>query len=209
MRSEVRFAALLAYSPRGQSDISQRSRGVCYSIKEGNPQALAQVGRRLTDQVTTGGALSAFFGPDITLVPMPRSAPLVQGALWPAERICQAITNANLAAAVAPALERAAAVPRSSRAAPGERPTSTRHYESFVAHARVDVGPRILLVDDVVTKGATALAAVSRLEECYPHAQIIVFAAIRTMGLVPEIDRILDPVTGIIRLVGGEPIREP
>jgi adenine/guanine phosphoribosyltransferase-like PRPP-binding protein len=72
----------------------------------------------------------------------------------------------------------------------------------------VDVSDRILLVDDVVTKGATAIAAISRLAEIYPEARISLFATILTKGLVPDIDRILDPAVGRIRLVNGEPQRE-
>jgi hypoxanthine phosphoribosyltransferase len=101
------------------------------------------------------------------------------------------------------------AVPKSARAAPGERPPISLQYESLRAHSMVDVSDRILVVDDVVTKGATAVAAVSRLEEVYPEAQIALFATIRTRGLVPEIEHILDPVVGTIRLADDEPNREP
>lgn len=209
MHSEVRYGALLAYSPRGQSEISKRSRDVCYKIKNGDPETLALAGLRLQEHVAQLDILAPFFGANVTLVPVPRSAPLVAGALWPAEKICQAILNHGLAERVVPALERTEAVPKSAHAAPGERPSVSRHYESLNAHARVDVGDRILLIDDVMTKGATAIAAVSRLAECYPTADIALFAAIRTMGLVPEIERILDPTAGVIRLDGGAVDREP
>jgi hypothetical protein len=207
--SEVRYGALLAYSPRGQSEISKRSRDVCYKIKSGDQETLALVGQRLQEHVSRPDVLSSLFGPEVTLVPMPRSAPLVAGALWPAQKICEVIVGRGLAVQVVPVLERVAAVPKSARAAPGERPTIDKHYDSFTAHARVDVTDRILLVDDVVTKGATAIAAASRLHEIYPAADIKLLAAIRTKGLVLEIDRILDPIFGVVRLVDHEPQREP
>ena len=153
--------------------------------------------------------LAPLFGPHVTLVPMPRSAPLVQGALWPAQKICEAILARGLAGASVPALERVKAVARSAHAAQGERPPASAHFESLRAQGFVDVGGTILVVDDVLTKGATALGAVSRLAEAYPDAQIATFALVRTMGLVAEIEQILDPATGTIRLVDGEAHREP
>jgi len=63
------------------------------------------------------------------------------------------------------------------------------HYDSLRVHKRTDVTGRILIVDDVVTKGSTALAAASRLAEVYPNADIRLFAAIRTKGMVSDIDR--------------------
>lgn len=209
MRSEVGFGALLAYSPRGQSEVSRRSRDVCYAIKAGQPGALELVGRRLREHVEGRGILTPFFGAQVTLVPMPRSAPLVAGALWPADRIARVLIAAGLAAQVVPALERGFAVPKSSLAEPGERTVVALHYESLRAHAMVDVSNRILVVDDVVTKGATAVAAISRLEETYPGVPIALFATIRTRGLIPEVERILDPAVGVITFTGDEPHREP
>ena len=152
--------------------------------------------------------LAPVFG-DVTLVPMPRSAPLLAGALWPAEKICQSILEAGLAARIAPALKRRTAVPKSATSARGERPSVLTHYDSLEADSLLHVGSRIVLVDDVVTKGSTAIAAASRLAEAYPDAEISLFALIRTKGLVPEIDEIIDPAVGLIELVGDEGNRQP
>ena len=209
MRSEVQYGTLLTYSPRGRSEISRRSRTVCYAIKAGDLHALNHAALRLQEHIERQDVLAPFFGPHVTLIPMPRSAPLVQGALWPAQKICEAILARGLAAAVVPALERVDAVARSAHAAQGERPLTSVHFESLRAHGFVDVGASILVVDDVLTKGATALAAVSRLAEVYPDAQIATFALVRTMGLVAEIEQILDPAIGTIRLIDDEVRREP
>jgi hypothetical protein len=209
LRSELLYGALLAYSPRGQSEISRRSQDVCYRIKAGHLATLQLAAQRLREHIAAGGVLTPFFGSDVVLVPLPRSAPLVTGALWPAEKICQSIVYAGLAAATAPALERRIAVPKSSRAQPGERPSVTQHYNSLRAHKRTDVGNRILIVDDVVTKGSTALAAAARLAEVCPNADIRLFAAIRTKGIVPDIDQLLEPVSGTIQLVGADGNRQP
>ncbi len=209
MLSELAFGSLLAYSPRGQSEVSRNSRRVCYSVKAGDPQTLSLVGQRVREHLDRGTVLAALFGPSVTLVPMPRSTPLVPGALWPAQKICESLMQVNAAGQINPLLERVHAVARSSQAPPGERPPIHDHYNSFRAHRRMDVSDRIVLIDDVVTKGATAIAAASRLIEAYPEASIHLFAVIRTKGMVPDIERILDPVDGLIRRDGDEANRQP
>jgi len=77
------------------------------------------------------------------------------------------------------------------------------------AEADFEVGERIVIVDDVVTKGSTALAAASRIAEIYPDREVAIFALIRTKGLVPDIDQIIEPVSGIIRLIDDEGSRNP
>lgn len=209
MLSELGFGALLAYSPRGQAEVSRRSQNVCYRIKAGDPATLDRALQLLREHVDGGRVLSSFFGPDVALVPMPRSAPLVAGALWPADVICRSIVGRGLARAIVPCLTRQSAVPKSARAPRGERPSVSQHFESMAARAMVGLADRVLLVDDVVTKGSTALAAASRLAEVYPTADITLFALVRTKGLVRDIEQILDPAVGVIRLVGDEGDRQP
>ena len=68
---------------------------------------------------------------------------------------------------------------------------------------------RITVIDDVVTKGATLLAAVSRVAEAYDGVEVRAFALLRTMELVSEIDRIVAPCKGTITRVAGDVRREP
>ena len=68
---------------------------------------------------------------------------------------------------------------------------------------------RILLVDDVITKGRTALAAAARVHEAFPHADLRVFALIRTLGLLPNVSQLLDPCEGVVRCLRGDARREP
>jgi adenine/guanine phosphoribosyltransferase-like PRPP-binding protein len=69
---------------------------------------------------------------------------------------------------------------------------------------------RIVIVDDVITKGATLIAAASALHAAYPDAEIRPFAVLRTMGFRPEVGRILDPCEGVIKLnAAGRSERTP
>jgi orotate phosphoribosyltransferase len=71
-------------------------------------------------------------------------------------------------------------------------------------------GPRrIVLVDDVVTKGRTLLAAAARMRDAFPDVDIRAFALVRTMGLVSGVARLLDPCVGEIRWEGGDAYRTP
>jgi phosphoribosylpyrophosphate synthetase len=100
--------------------------------------------------------------------------------------------------------------------------TSTRkprdHYESIAVTPMVVDREELCLVDDVVTKGATLLAAATRLREAYPNAKIVAFALVRkivafalvrTMGFVEDIERIVEPCIGTITRSGDEAVREP
>jgi len=64
-------------------------------------------------------------------------------------------------------------------------------------------------VDDVITKGRTLLAAAIRVREAFPGAQVRAFALVRTMGLVPDIGRLLAPCKGVISWVGNDAHRDP
>jgi adenine/guanine phosphoribosyltransferase-like PRPP-binding protein len=66
-----------------------------------------------------------------------------------------------------------------------------------------------VLIDDVVTKGRTLLAAATRVREALPGAEIRAFALLRTMGFIQGIDRLLDPCVGEIRWRAGDAHRNP
>jgi len=76
--------------------------------------------------------------------------------------------------------------------------------------AELLLNPRFVIVDDVVTLGATLLAAASLVKATYAEAGVAVFALVRTMGLVPEVGSIASPCVGRIELtVAGKTWREP
>jgi hypothetical protein len=112
-------------------------------------------------------------------------------------------------------LERRFSVRRSATALNGDRPTVRQHYESFAVSAySIAAGApfepvKFVVVDDVITKGRTILAAAARLHEAFPNADIRAFALIRTMGFVAKIDDPLDPCQGEVRWWAQDARREP
>jgi hypothetical protein len=206
--SEVPFAALLAYSPKGRSERSAKSRRVCYGIKRGDTQLLVQAVTVL-GQVFAEAGFDEFLRPDVGLVPAPGSAPHVPGGLWPAELIAKALVGAKRGGSVLPYLHRKEAVPKSAFAAPGERPTVERHYATITVDRELVVPKRLVLVDDVITRGRTLLSCARLLQEAFPSAEVRCFGMIRTMGLHGDVERIVDPCKGRIYWTGRDADREP
>lgn len=101
------------------------------------------------------------------------------------------------------------AVPKSAFAAPGERPSLDTHYTSFECATSLIQPPHITLVDDVVTKGRTLLAAARRIREAFPNSDVKAFALIRYLGLALDIDSFREPVLGEIRIEDDDTLREP
>ena len=186
--SSVPFASLLVYSPRGTSKVSKDSRTVCYDIKQGRPDTVTRAVTRLAE-VWEAKGMKDFFGPNVILVPAPKSAPLVQSALWPAHVICREIVKQGLAKAIQPALKRVTRVTKSAGAK--ERPDIHKHMETMKATPWLSDGgaPRVTIVDDVITKGATLYAGCVLIREAMPEADVRLFALVRTMsqGDVAEI----------------------
>lgn len=212
--SEIPFVSFLRYSPRGTSPASKLSQAVMRGIKNdgalpSGARAIEFAARRLREELPNYPVLTPCFGPHTWLVPVPRSAPLVQGGLWPSRRLCDAIHKEGLVAGVLPAITRASAVVKSATAAAGQRPDPQKHYDSLAVAPNVNllVGS-LTIVDDVVTRGATFLACYARLRGVYPETPIHCFAMIRTMSGV-EVDSVLDPVAGVISSKNGFLHREP
>ena len=214
MLSELPFASHFAYSPRGTSELAAQSRRIRDLLKQnrrvGRPALTAAelLARRLREAVDRGD-YGAFFDPAAVLVPAPRSSRLLEGALWPALELAAALASVRLGARVLPCLERIQAVPKAAFAEPGQRPTATEHYETIACKPSVPPPATILLVDDIVTKGATLLGSAWRLHETFPVARLTAFAAMRTLGLQPDIEALVAPCTGVIRRAGSDADRRP
>lgn len=211
--SKIEFASFLIYSPRGQNEVSVKSRKVRDAIKHDAPGRIDEIVKRLSTETSK---FPGWFGPKVSVIPMPRSSPFPKGpfitpatTLWVGKRICEALQIHGLAGEITPCLERTRAIKKSAYSAPGDRPSASEHYETLACHPLLNLADHILIVDDVITKGSTMLAAVSRVSEAFPNAKVRGFTLLRTMGLVPEVDKILDCCVGAITYQNGKVDREP
>ena len=213
--SSLVFASFLNYSPRGRSAVSQSSKTFALRLKANRvvvPASRATAAEYLVSRIAAnqpGGPLTEFFQPSDAMVPVPTSAVSKPGTVWPALEIANALVAAGLGCEVVQMLGRRQPMRKSAYAPTGGRPTVEEHLESLSVHQFVGRGERIVWVDDLITKGTTLFASFMALRRIEPTRAIVAFAARRTLGLQPEIDRIAEPVVGQIRFNNGEVEREP
>jgi len=207
----VAFASCYVYSPIGSCEVSARSRLLRALLKAGEDRSIIKYVSRVRQQTEEMPQLTDFFDSTAVLVPVPGSQPQGPDIVSVTERLAAALIRERLGSVAWAGLRRVRAVGKSATAAPGERPTVAKHYDSFAVACAdsLSTSRQFVLVDDVVTKGRTLLAAAARLQEAFPCARIRAFALLRTMGLVPEVNRLLDPVVGEIRWKAGDAHRNP
>jgi predicted amidophosphoribosyltransferase len=199
------------YSPCGSGEISERSRLLRGRLKAGDARFILKYAARVRQQVQECSLLTGFFDMDDLLIPIPGSAPRRTGEVSVTGRLAAALLREGLGRCAWDGVQRVQAVRKSSTAAGGERPTVAKHYESFsIERSGIPAAcERMVLIDDVITKGRTLLAAATRLQEAFPFACIRAFALLRTMGLAPGVTQLLEPCVGEIRWKAGDAHRNP
>jgi len=212
--SDLEFGSFLTYSPRGETEDILKSRRIAYNLKVDRtfgspPRTTTHYIVEILTQRIIQTPLQGLLGPDVSLVPIPKSSLHLPGSLWVPKRIADALVEVGLGNGAFPILERRRAVPKAAYSAPEDRPKPSDHYETIGVHLQLEPMQRIVLVDDVITRGATMLGAASRLAEAYPEAEIRAFAMIRTMSQPEAFVHIEDPRLGHIRLHGDQTFRDP
>ena len=208
MIGALAFASCYVYSPTGNDLICARSRLLRSLLKEGDARFMIQYAVRVRELARLPARLGGFFRAGDVLVPVPRSAPKT-GGTWVAAELAQALVQQGLGAMTWRGLRRIHAVRKSATCAPGARPSVTSHYDSFRMEPPESPPASVVLIDDVVTKGRTILAAASRVREAIPDAEIRAFALLRTLGRVADVHNLLQPCKGEIRWVRGDALRDP
>lgn len=205
----IAYASCYVYSPAGAGEVCERSRLLRTLLKAGDETFMRKYVSRVCQEARSSPVLAGFFGPGDLLVPVPGSAPYYAGNPWPSQHLAADLVKNGMGGAVWTGLHRVRAVRKSATAAPGRRPTVSIHYDSFYVEPPAEPSLGIVLIDDVVTKGRTLLAAASRLQEAFPGVPIRAFALLRTMGLLPDVPSLLHPCKGEIRWRGGDAHRSP
>ena len=211
----LEFGALLTYTPRGISPQAQKSRNIMHALKKegfvNNPPILMSewIGTTL-QQKMSGLPFASFFQSNTILVPIPKSSLMQKDTLWVPENIANAMAKEGIGKQVECCLIRAKPVQKAALSSPSERPTALQHYESISVQSSLCKPDEIILVDDVVTRGATLLGCANRLEEAFPQCRIRAFAAMRTISNANEFENVYDPCIGTIDLIHtGDTFRRP
>jgi predicted amidophosphoribosyltransferase len=209
MIARLEFASCYVYSPAGAGELCERSRLLRELLKEGNARFMISYARRVRTQMADSPQLAGFLSPADVLVPVPGCVPRSNQHGYVASRLAEALVRQGLGHDTWNGLKRIRRVRKSSTAPSSARPSVAVHYESFSIDAWARSPASLVLVDDVITKGRTLLAAAVRLHEAFPAANIRAFALLRTQGLIPEVRRLLEPCRGLISWRGGDARRNP
>ncbi len=217
--SDLEFGSFLSYSVRGSSEAAIESQLWMRRLKEerhvGNPPGPMSnlVAERLASRMRhdePGAEVGRLFTPDALLVPVPSSRILKPATLWVPLLLAQALVRHGLGHSCEPCLARSEPVEKAATSPASSRPTAARHYETLDVHALLFQPGEIVLVDDVITRGATLLGAASRLQEMFPRARIRAFAAMRAISSPEDFEALLHPCVGTVSLSGdGSTWRRP
>jgi|SRR3989344_2438680 len=203
--SQLEFGSLFSYTPHpGNEEQRKVKTFVNYGLKGDKitgspPLPITTIIANDISANLSSLPFKQFFGSDVTLVPVPSSALKKPGDLWVPQNLAKALESKNLGKAVACA-QRRYAVPKAATAKPNDRPKPRDHYESIEIKGIVPA-EKIVLIDDVITRGSTALGVASRLKGVYQNAEIKIFAAARVVSNPREFAAWRDPRIGKVFLL--------
>ncbi len=212
---KLEFASYLTYTPRPKTELGERSKQLMLALKSNQVLRSASltvsqlVAQRLTEQLATLDFAEWIDGSPVA-VPVPSSTLARRDSLWVPEEMAKAMKAAGLVAEVVPCLARSRALPKSATSKAADRSTVQQHHETLEVHRPMLTPRETLLVDDVVTRGATLLGCAQCLEEAFPGVPIRAFAAIRTLSDEANFQSLVAPCRGWITLIrNGQTHREP
>ena len=214
--NRLEFAALLSYTPREGGEIGQRSRDLMLALKDGRvtgspPTPFSStISSFIKNNAAALEPLTSFLSPNAVLVPVPKSALWKEGSLWVPDQLASSMVRVGLGGRASRLLVRTEAIPKAATSISSNRPTPLKHYQTLAVQKDLMPTPEIVLVDDVVTSGAAMLGSANRLFESYGDTPIRGFAAMRTMSNSSLLEKVTDPVVGLITLrANGRSHREP
>lgn len=203
--SEIEFGSFLSYSPWGKSKEAMSSRTVRSQLKgdEHIEPSNTPMSTLIAENIKKNFENLEFanlFKENTILVPTPNSSLRRSDSLWVPQRLARALVKEGLGKDSVECLSRITPIRKAATSPASERPKAEEHYETMGIVKTLDEHNEILLVDDVVTRGATLLGAANKLADEFPNARIRAFAAMRTISNPAEFVRIIDPCIGSIEL---------
>lgn len=209
----LEFGSFLSYAPRGTTKEALLSKNWMRALKGDEPlKSSILTSDFLAEEISKRISrlpFASYFDSQPVLVPTPNSSLTRPGTLWVPQRLAHALLRKGLGRAVEECLVRTKPLRKAATSLAPDRPTAIQHYESMGVQKVIPEPTEILLVDDVVTRGATLLGAANRLADAFPGARIRGFAMMRTISQAAEFVNVVDPKVGAITLNGGRTTRRP
>ncbi|MGV1021392.1 hypothetical protein ACTS9V_17410 [Empedobacter falsenii] len=166
---------ILTFSPRGKSENAEKSKILVGYCKNGNISFAKNVSSKIKELHAED------YFKDSGLIPIPRSSPLVQGAVFPSKILADNLVENGLGSSVYPILNRIKSITKSSNNYSAEkRNTIPIHLDSLSVEPIIILEPTLILIDDVFTLGRTAMASAIKLKEIFPDKDIKIFCPFRT-----------------------------
>jgi predicted amidophosphoribosyltransferase len=207
--SEIEFGTLWTYSPWGNTEEEFRSKTMKANLKTDAIRAEDKIS--MSEYIARGIKkdleklpFANFFKVNPVLVPMPSSSLTKANTLWVPQNLATALVKNGLGMKVSSCLQRTKPLRKSHTSSPSNRPKAHEHYDSMSVQKELSDPDEILLVDDIITRGATSIGAANRLADAYPEANIRVFVVMKTISKSNNFRKIYDPCIGKIELVNGE-----
>src|SRR5271166_1084773 len=179
---EIQFGSLLTFCPHGDSTVIRHSKDIRTAIKrddfvvnpldESNPILMSEWIGQTMQQLQSQLPFTDYFGDDAVLVPTPGSSLMGPNTLWVPERISNALVGRGFGMRVVSCLRRTRAVPKAAFSLPENRLKPIDHYGTMEVQANLAPPSEMVLVDDIITRGATLLDAANRLSEAFPDTRI-------------------------------------
>ena len=201
----MNFCSLLSYNPKGNTTIEAiNSRVYLRALKKDNsptqynPVIMSEYIAEEVRKLSPHPPFSTFFKSNTVLVPIPGHAVTREASFWGSKRIAEALHKQGLGIHVCTCIERLKEILPAHMCKPEDRPDLDTHYNSIAVRPLMIIPEEILLIDDIVTSGTIALTCANILKTMFPHCNIQLFAAMRTMTNPNEFRTIHDAVAGNI-----------
>jgi adenine/guanine phosphoribosyltransferase-like PRPP-binding protein len=212
----LKYGALFAYSPYGQSREEERSKDYKTAVKGDQFYPISgtqvQMSNHIAQTISESRRtlpLGRLFDDNPVLVPVRSTSMMKAASLWAPLRIATAMQAIGLGREVSTCLERVYAIQKSATSG-GNRASVQEQFDSLRVQKQIADPTSIVLVDDIVTTGKTLVGSAKRLAEAYPGARISAFAAMRTVTLSRNFKHLHDPVFDEITMYqSGKTHRNP
>jgi len=213
----LQYGSLLVYTKRPDPDSKAAVGSRRFTKQKLKQDKVLSNGRTATEQVAEmlkelqpEEPLAHFFTDNDCLVPVPSSALRQKDSLWVPKNLADALLAAGFGSRAEVMLRRTVALDPSHRSGSGQRASLARHIETIGAAEVLEPPMSIILVDDVITTGATILGAASVLQHCFPDATIRGFAAVGTLSYTRTLDTMIRPTIDTVRAFqSGKTFRNP
>ncbi len=203
--SRINFGSLYIYPSHGSpSTRTSEAKALVFDLKKDRVTSAGRIVDQVVSQLSRVLPWSDFrecLDGTATLVPMPRHRLQQPNSVWASQSLADSIAEAGLAASSLNVIRRAKPMRQSSLSERRDRPSPRQHFDTMALELSLfQAAPaRIVMVDDVISRGSTFSGAAARLKSVFPDAEITALAIARTAQLSSAP---LDPIGGVIHTLG-------